>query len=45
MRARIASKDLVMVLLDSVGMNSRITDAKLVRRWIEATMAAPIRKG
>ena len=45
MRARIASKDLVMVLLDSVGMNSRITDAKLVRRWIEATKAAAIRKG
>ena len=40
MRARIASKDLVMVLLDSVGMNSRITDAKLVRRWVEATKAA-----
>lgn len=37
MRAHIASKDLVMVLLDSVGMNARITDAKLVRRWIEAT--------
>ncbi len=45
MRARIASKDLVMVLLDSVGMNSRITDAKLVRRWIEATKAAATRKG
>jgi D-alanyl-D-alanine endopeptidase (penicillin-binding protein 7) len=45
MRARIASKDLVMVLLDSVGMNSRITDAKLVRRWVEATMAAATRKG
>ena len=44
MRARIASKDLVMVLLDSVGMNSRITDAKLVRRWIEATTATT-RKG
>ena len=37
MRAHIASKDLVMVLLDSVGMNARITDAKLVRRWFEAT--------
>jgi len=44
MRARIASKDLVMVLLDSVGMNSRITDAKLIRRWIEATRAAATRK-
>ena len=40
MRARIASKDLVMVLLDSVGMNARITDAKLVRRWMEATRLA-----
>ncbi len=44
MRARIASKDLVMVLLDSVGKNSRITDAKLVRRWIEATRSAATRK-
>ena len=40
MRARIASKDLVMVLLDSVGMNSRIRDARLVRHWLEATRAA-----
>jgi serine-type D-Ala-D-Ala endopeptidase (penicillin-binding protein 7) len=37
MRARIASQDLVLVLLDSVGRNSRITDAKLVRNWFEAT--------
>ena len=45
MRARIASKDLVMVLLDSVGMNARITDAKLVRRWVEANRAsASVRK-
>jgi D-alanyl-D-alanine endopeptidase (penicillin-binding protein 7) len=45
MRARIASKDLVMVLLDSVGMNARITDAKLLRRWIEATRAPATHKG
>ncbi len=43
MRARIASRDLVMVLLDSVGMNARITDAKLVRRWYEATRALTIK--
>ena len=40
MRARVASKDLVFVLLDSVGRNARITDAKLVRRWLEAAGAA-----
>jgi D-alanyl-D-alanine endopeptidase (penicillin-binding protein 7) len=40
MRARIASQDLVMVLLDSVGRNARITDATLVRHWFEATKAA-----
>ena len=40
MRARIASQDLVMVLLDSVGRNARITDANLVRHWVEATKAA-----
>lgn len=45
MRARIASKDLVMVLLDSVGMNARITDAKLVRRWYEATHSRGTTKG
>ena len=44
MRARIASQDLVMVLLDSVGMNARITDAKLVRRWVEATRVTVTRK-
>lgn len=44
MRARIASQDLVMVLLDSVGRNARITDANLVRHWIEATKAAASRK-
>jgi serine-type D-Ala-D-Ala endopeptidase (penicillin-binding protein 7) len=37
MRASIASKDLVLVLLDSVGRNARITDAKLIRQWVEAT--------
>lgn len=45
MRARLAGKDLVMVLLDSVGMNARITDAKLVRRWVEATRLAASSKG
>ena len=45
MRARLAGKDLVMVLLDSVGMNARITDAKLVRRWVEATRLAANTKG
>ncbi len=44
MRARIASQDLVMVLLDSVGRNARITDANLVRHWVEATKAAASRK-
>jgi D-alanyl-D-alanine endopeptidase (penicillin-binding protein 7) len=44
MRARIASQDLVLVLLDSVGKNARITDANLVRHWIEATRAAASRK-
>ena len=44
MRARIASRDLVMVLLDSAGRNARITDAKLVRRWLEAGKAPATRK-
>lgn len=35
MRANVAGKDLVMVLLDSWGKYSRIGDANRIRKWIE----------
>ncbi len=44
MRARLASKDLVIVLLDSWGKNSRIADAQRIKKWME-TSAASRRQG
>jgi D-alanyl-D-alanine endopeptidase (penicillin-binding protein 7) len=35
MHVRVASKDLVVVLLDSWGKNSRIGDAQRIRKWLE----------
>jgi len=40
MRVRLASKDLIVVLLDSWGRQSRIGDANRVKKWVE-TNAAP----
>jgi len=37
MRVRMASKDLIVVLLDSWGKQSRIGDANRLKRWIEAS--------
>lgn len=38
MRVRLASRDLIVVLLDSVGRNSRIGDAQRIRKWLEASV-------
>ncbi len=35
MRVRLASKDLVVILLDSWGKNSRIGDAQRIKKWLE----------
>lgn len=35
MRVRLASKDLIVVLLDSWGRQSRIGDANRIRKWVE----------
>ena len=35
MRVRLASKDLVVILLDSWGKNSRIADAQRIKKWLE----------
>ena len=37
MRVRLASKDLIVVLLDSWGKKSRIGDANRIRRWLESS--------
>jgi D-alanyl-D-alanine endopeptidase (penicillin-binding protein 7) len=40
MRVRVASKDLIVVLLDSWGKYSRIGDANRIRKWLESSAAA-----
>jgi D-alanyl-D-alanine endopeptidase (penicillin-binding protein 7) len=40
MKVRVASKDLVVVLLDSWGKNSRISDANRIKRWLESSSTA-----
>ena len=37
MRVRMASKDLIVVLLDSWGKQSRIGDANRIRKWLESS--------
>jgi D-alanyl-D-alanine endopeptidase (penicillin-binding protein 7) len=39
MRVRMASKDLIVVLLDSWGKQSRIGDANRIKRWLESSVA------
>ena len=43
-RVRLASKDLVVILLDSWGKNSRIGDAQRIKQWMEGPEPAPRRK-
>jgi D-alanyl-D-alanine endopeptidase (penicillin-binding protein 7) len=40
MQVRLASKDLIVVLLDSWGKHSRVGDAQRIRKWVETTVAA-----
>jgi D-alanyl-D-alanine endopeptidase (penicillin-binding protein 7) len=40
MRVRLASKDLIVVLLDSWGKQSRIGDANRLRKWLETNALA-----
>ncbi len=37
MRMRVGSRDLVVVLLDSYGRYSRISDAQRIRKWLESS--------
>src|SRR5437868_2107569 len=40
MRVRLASRDLIVVLLDSWGRQSRIGDANRVKKWVETNATA-----
>jgi D-alanyl-D-alanine endopeptidase (penicillin-binding protein 7) len=40
MQVRLASQDLIVVLLDSWGKHSRVGDANRIRKWVETTVAA-----
>jgi len=40
MQMRIASRDLVVILLDSFGKHSRIGDARRIRKWLESSAAS-----
>ena len=40
MRVRLASKDLIVVLLDSWGKHSRVGDANRIKKWLESHMAS-----
>jgi len=42
MQVRLASKDLIVVLLDSWGKHSRVGDANRIKKWVETTAAAGI---
>ena len=40
MRVRLASRDLIVVLLDSWGKQSRIGDANRLKKWLESRASA-----
>jgi D-alanyl-D-alanine endopeptidase (penicillin-binding protein 7) len=40
MQMRVASRDLIVVLLDSAGKHSRIGDAQRIRKWLETSVSA-----
>jgi serine-type D-Ala-D-Ala endopeptidase (penicillin-binding protein 7) len=40
MQVRVASKELIVILLDSVGRQSRIGDANRIRQWLETGASA-----
>ena len=39
MHMRVASRDLVVILLDSWGKYTRIADARRIRQWLESSAA------
>lgn len=43
MQANVSGRRIIIVLLDSMGKNSRLADAERVRRWV-ATLPAPARQ-
>lgn len=45
MQAKIASRPVIIVLLDSVGRYTRIGDANRIKKWLESSRPAPQRLG
>jgi serine-type D-Ala-D-Ala endopeptidase (penicillin-binding protein 7) len=43
MHMRVASRDLVVILLDSWGKYTRIADARRIRKWLESSVAPDVR--
>jgi len=43
MHVRLASRELVVVLLDSWGKYTRIADARRIRKWLESSVAPDVR--
>jgi D-alanyl-D-alanine endopeptidase (penicillin-binding protein 7) len=39
MQMRVASRDLVVILLDSWGKYTRVADARRIRKWLESSVA------
>ena len=44
-QAKIASRAVIIVLLDSVGRNTRIADANRIKKWLESSRPVPQRLG
>jgi len=42
MEAKIAARQVIIVLLDSWGKNTRLGDASRIRKWMEATLPSPV---
>jgi D-alanyl-D-alanine endopeptidase (penicillin-binding protein 7) len=42
MQASLAGRKLIMVFLDSSGLNTRLADAERVRRWVNQTTPKPV---
>jgi serine-type D-Ala-D-Ala endopeptidase (penicillin-binding protein 7) len=45
MQANVAGRPVIIVLLDSVGKNTRIGDANRIRKWMESGLGTPYRIG
>jgi D-alanyl-D-alanine endopeptidase (penicillin-binding protein 7) len=44
MKAVIAGRSTIIVLLDSIGKQTRIADARRIKKWLEARLSADARQ-